>query len=182
MDLPPMKTGFNLIENTEPSNETNIGLIVLLLMAFTQNVMEVANNYCAYAGREIITPTDMIYALKYEAFNFCKRKSIDQYLNECHFEDIEEDTDSNEEDTDSEDDEEDSDITFIEADSETNKFCKDVNEINEFWENWTPTDPIEAILKKSVDASISEQLLADSNGGEDNKKPETRKEVQSDST
>ena len=180
MELPPMKTGFNPIQESGVSGNEHIGLVVLLLMVFSQNVMDNACEYCHYAGRDTVTPTDMIYALKYEAFNFCKRKSIEEYLEEASFEEIEEeDVESESED---ESDSDDNDITFLEADSDTNKFCKDVNEINEFWDNWTPTDPIEAILKKSVDASIAEQLLADSNEGEDNKEPESGEKVQSDST
>ena len=180
MEIPPMKTGFSLTNDSNVSEGEHIGLVVLLLMVFSQNVMDNACEYCSHAGRDTVTPRDMIYALKYEAFNFCKRKSMMEYLDECKLEELDDDSEDDSEDEDEAEPSE-ADITFSEADSTINKFCKDVNEINEFWDNWTPTDEIEAILKKSVDASISEQLLADSNGGEANKEPEGNKKVQSDS-
>ena len=175
MEIPPMKTGFNIVENS--SDGDHIGLVMLLLMVFSQNVMDNAYEYCTYAGRGIVTPTDIIYSLKYEAFNFCKRKSMEEYLDEANFENDEMTSENGTDDESSCSESEDGETEFSQADSKTNKFCKDMNEINEFWENWTPTDPIESILKKSVDASIAEQLLIDSNGGETNEESETRQEV-----
>ena len=162
MELPPMKTGFNPVQDN--IEESSIGETAILLIVFMQNVMNVACEYTKYSGREVVTPMDMIYSLKYEAFNFCKRGSLKEYIDNCEFEITEGSDDESIEEI----EEEDENTKFKEADSNLNKFCRDMNEINEFWDNWTPTDDIEALLKRAVDASMAEHLLNDSNGSQTN--------------
>jgi len=167
-----MKTGFsNLIE---PQKNISHEQTMILLVVFMQNALNVAAEYTQYSGREMITPTDMIYALKYEAFNFCKRKNLQEYIEDANFELCESEISDDEEGG---IEEEEIDEEFREADSDTNKFCKDVNDINHFWENWTPTDELEALLKKSVDQSIAQQLLIDSNEGSPDEEQKQREEV-----
>lgn len=150
MELPPMKTGFNPID--EPQPIVTEEEIQKLLVVFMQNAIKNASNYSQASGRDNLSSQDMIYGLKYEAFTFCKNNTLKGYL-EMYDSDDESDTSDTSDYEAIEENEE-----FCEAPDEASEMIRMMNQVNQFWSSWEPDNQIEVILKESIDKTIEMQL------------------------
>ena len=157
-----MKSGLGSVDN---SNKVDIDLenVEVLLSMFITNAIGNASKYVKMCGRNGVTKTDIAYGLKYEVFEFIKRKDImDEFTKEK--EEYQElykgDYDSEEEDEESDDD------SMIVPDDEVEEFKRipgdKINEDNkdfvekmhsyyDTWDNWVPDTPLNTILKNAID-------------------------------
>jgi len=139
-----MKTGFDNTNNylEQAITTTGTDLLNKLMVYAIQN----ACVYAKSAGRENISGTDMIIALKYEAHEFPYRKHTD----------IDDITSSDSEEEISEDESTDDDDTFTLSYS-TDPLVQKMNYYHETWDSWEPQTQIEATLKNAVNSAISEK-------------------------
>ena len=139
-----MKTGFdntnNYLEQTITSTGTN--LLNKLMVYAIQN----ACIYAKSAGRENISGTDMIIALKYEAHEFPYRNHVD----------IDDITSSDSDEEISENESTDDDDTFTLSYS-TDPLVQKMNYYHDTWGSWKPETHIEITLKNAVNSAISEK-------------------------
>ena len=129
--------------------------------------------------RNAVTKTDMLYGLQYEVFEFLQRdnlmESMAEMAQDYHEEmkknaeaeeyDEEEDDDDEIEEDEIEDDEDglivpDSEIQpFLRVDtskvkSEDKEFIDKMHQYYDNWDTWSPTTPLENILKSGIDKMI----------------------------
>ena len=152
MELPPMKTGFNTID--EPQPVVTEEEIQKLLVVFMQNAITNASKYSQASGRDNLSSQDMIYGLKYEAFTFCKNNTLKGYL-EMYDSDDASDTSDTSDASDYEAIEENEE--FSEAPDDASEMIRMMNQVNQFWSSWEPDNRIEVILKESIDKTIEMQ-------------------------
>ena len=162
-DFSFMKSGFS--SNTNNNNLTNddTNNVMALITLFSSKSIENALNYVEYCGRNGVTKDDMVYALRYEVFEFMNNNNMERDLNDI-LDDMEEE-DIMEDDGDSE--WEDIDDLVV-PDGELNPFSRitdeNVNDNNrEFiekmhtyydtWDDWEPQTPLEKILKRAINIS-----------------------------
>lgn len=152
MELPPMKTGFSLTEESQPIVTEEE--IQKLLVVFMHNAITNASNYSQASGRDNLSSQDMIYGLKYEAFTFCKNNTLKGYL-EMYNSDDASDTSDTSDASDYEAIEENEE--FSEAPDDASEMIRMMNQVNQFWSSWEPDNRIEVILKESIDKTIEMQ-------------------------
>lgn len=153
MEIPPMKTGFNPID--EPQPIVTEEEIQKLLVVFMQKAITNASSYSQASGRDNLSSQDVIYGLKYEAFTFCKNNTLKGYL-EMYNSDDASDTSDTSDASDYEAIEENEE--FCEAPDEVSEMIRMMNQVNQFWSSWEPDNQIEVILKESIDKTIEMQL------------------------
>ena len=78
-DFSFMKTGFNLVDNSNIENEQNI---ISLVTLFAKNALETATQYVTHAERTEVTVTDIKKSLMLEVFLFMKRPNVVQKTDE----------------------------------------------------------------------------------------------------
>lgn len=150
MDIPPMRTGFsNVVESQEPDPDfmarANTLLLTLIIKAF-----QGAAFYVKEANRTVVTPQDVKIALMYEAHEFWNHDDLEETVQEIETQEIEE-KDSDEEEIEFEDD--DAPFTFAESDDPKIKL---MNQYYHEWDTWVPTDPLVIALKKAIDEKFVE--------------------------
>ena len=156
-----MKTG---LQTNEPQIDDDLIVIISL---FTQNAIENAMRHVELCNRNDVTCEDMVYAMKYEVFEFFNRTNITCELSEIknELEEYYNEQDNNDDNDDYSDCEDDSNIV---SDSEIEQFQRlenfkesTINKIDkEFiekyykytdsWDDWIPETPIEKILKSAI--------------------------------
>ena len=141
-----MQTGFNNTNNYLEESITTTGTKLLnkLMVYAIQN----ACIYAKSAGRENISGTDMIIALKYEAHEFPYRNHIDDNTGS--------ESDSESDYEISADESTDDDDTFTQSYS-TDLLVQKMNYYHETWESWEPQTHIETTLKNAVNSAILEK-------------------------
>ena len=150
MEIPPMKTGFNPID--EPQPIVTEEEIQKLLVVFMQNAITNASSYSQASGRDNLSSQDVVYGLKYEAFTFCKNNTLKGYLEMYESSSESDDTSESEYDLLEENEE------FSEAPDDASEMIRMMNQVNQFWSSWEPNNQIEVILKESIDRTIEIQL------------------------
>ena len=105
-----------------------------------------AGEYMKACGRSILTGEDVQYALKYSAMNFVGRQIGTLFPEDSESE--------GEEDSESEGEVDEEEDPFIRY-SGDDKLMNDINQAVDTWNSWTPTSPIEYMLKDSVDKTYS---------------------------
>ena len=112
-----------------------------IIQPVIEGAMILAGQYCKACGRNTLTGQDVQYAMKYAAQNFVGKQIGTLFP---------EDEDEEEDESDSEElvDEEDEPFTRYSGDD---KLMNDINQANDTWDQWIPTNPTERMLKDSVD-------------------------------
>mgnify|MGYP001387005318 CR=1 FL=1 len=154
-----LKTGFSMIDGENGINDNELKMIQVILKIFQEDSLITAGKYAIGSGRTNVTSKDMQKALMYQAQNFFDQgctleERFNEYMSELNEEDEgEEGEDEGEEDEGEEDEsEEDNDEKVIEEESE--KFKQTVSTLDaiyEKWNTWEPNDPIQILIKKSID-------------------------------
>lgn len=151
-DFSFLKSGTSYTKSTLSKEELlNIGSIFMILV---QNAMKFANMYITHSHRTIVTDIDAINALKLEIMIFLERTDIlekaknivNKYKdrNSDIFQDYVEELDKLGNVID-----EDIDNTYSKSLCSCN-LCTTINNIDEKWNNWTPSTDLEQILKNNV--------------------------------
>lgn len=118
--------------------------------------MQTAMTYAQHAGRGIATPTDLRYGMRYEARHFLDRRELEAKVEETQQWLQEDDKSGSEDESDTEED--------LEEDSQEKEFtrsgcacevCSGVNQVFDSWEDWNPTDQVQAFLKASISRTES---------------------------
>ena len=113
-----------------------------------------AGEYMKACGRSILTGEDVQYALKYSAMNFVGRQIGTLFPEDSESEGEEDSESEGEEDSESEGEVDEEEDPFIRY-SGDDKLMNDINQAVDTWNSWTPTSPIEYMLKDSVDKTYS---------------------------
>lgn len=155
-----LKTGFSMIDGENGINDNELKMIQVLLKIFQEDSLITAGKYAIGCGRTNVTSKDVQKALMYQAQNFFDQgctleERFNEYMSELNEED-DEDEDESEEDDEGEDEEyegeEDDDGKVIEEESEEFKqTVSTLDAIYEKWNTWEPKDPIQILIKKSID-------------------------------
>ncbi len=107
-----------------------------------ESAFVLGGEYAKKSGRNILTGTDLEYALK-----FCARNVTGKHVGTL-FPEIQ-DGDSDTDESDSESESEEPPFTRYSGDDET---LNKVNECYDTWNDWVPLNPTEQMLKKSIDS------------------------------
>lgn len=105
-----------------------------------ESAVVLAGQYAKSSGRSVMTDMDLKYALR-----FCARNVLGKEFGTL-FPEIDSD-DSDEEEIETVDDDEEP-FTRYQGD---NELMNRVNECYDTWHEWTPTSPIEMLVKSSID-------------------------------
>ena len=137
--------------------------IEILLSLFMTNGIDNAAKYVAYCKRNGVTVMDISLGLKYEVFEFLKRKNL--------MNDIKKETEeykkfkeelSDEDSDDEEDEEENSNVVPDEEvepfsrikpeyiDDSNREFVQKMHEYYDNWDSWEPDTPFNKILKNAI--------------------------------
>jgi hypothetical protein len=171
-----MKSGQSSVKDPAKLSENEILNIECILNLFIENAVKNAAKYVQLCQRNGITKEDMCYGLRYEVFEFLKRPNIFENIEDIkktlinEYENLEngdyENTDLENEDYENADSENgDYENEFIVPDSILNNFerieDKYITNINkdfiekyhnnyDTWDKWSPSTPIEEILKNAI--------------------------------
>lgn len=139
--------------------------VLAILGVFTDDALRLSGLYCLHSGRHSVTKKDTILALKTRAYHgdsFWNRSDIQQRITEMkqilaeheheveeqHSEESESDYDEN---VDEEEMSEEDVDSFIKSEC-TCEICTTLNEIQEKWETWYPTDHLNISIKNSINS------------------------------
>ena len=157
-----LKTGFSMIDGENGINENDLKMIQVLLKIFQEDSLITAGKYAIGCGRTNVTSKDVQKALMYQAQNFFDQgcsleERFNEYMTEFNDEEEGEEEEGEEEEGEEEEGEEDesdeeNDGKVIEEESEEFKqTVSTLNAIYEKWNTWEPKDPIQVLIKKSID-------------------------------
>lgn len=177
-----LKTGHNLVEPPKKFSKQEQENIMIMLSLFSSNALINGAKYCEICGRDGVTKEDLVYGMRYEVFEFLQRDNLMESMAEMaqdyhqemkknaeaeEYDEEEDDDDEIEEDDEEEieDDEDglivpDSEIQpFTRADtskikSEDKEFIDKMHQYYDNWDTWSPTTPLENILKSGIDKMI----------------------------
>lgn len=140
-----MKSGFNnLVTQQDENFEQNI---TVLISTFASEGLKHASRYVSHhKTRKLITPEDIKRGMMLEVFIFKNRPDLVDKFDEI-LQIISQETDS---DSDEEEIEESNEESFTENDCSC-PICKCMNTIYTRWERFTPTSPLEQIIKTNID-------------------------------
>jgi hypothetical protein len=115
-----------------------------ILLPVMESSVVLAGEYAKKCNRDCLTATDLKYAMRY-----CARNLTGKHIGTL-FPDDDSDDDSGSEVEETQDEPE---FTRYQGDDE---FMLRVNEAHDTWDDWIPTNPMETILKKSIDLKTNE--------------------------
>lgn len=150
-----MQTG--LISTDVSVDETLLKKIKGIMIHFMENAITVGCRYVHAAGRDTLTSTDVLYALRYQA-----RTYLDNIENTPNIEELfdkhaesESEEDESESESESEDEseseEDECEECFTRCDDSTDPLIKDMNRYHDTWNQWVPDNHIQMLLKNAVD-------------------------------
>ena len=154
-----MQSGFG-------DNNSNINMmeeLQVMLSLFISRAMGHAARYSKICNRNGVTKEDMIYALKYEVFEFFSNPNLQNDLLEIKQECLEEEESDEYSEEESEEysedkyvvpDEEVEDFSRVDIETVDTKDKEFVNNIHNYydrWDNWEPSTPMEETLKNAIE-------------------------------
>ena len=156
--LPPMKSGFQMFDDSKDDEfmenfSTRLESILQVLM---KKAIITAAEYSTKSGRESIVGQDMIYALQYQTHEFGLQPDIEQEILAMENDSESEYESESEEEEYEDDDSIEIDEPFQRATDISDEFVNKMNAYHDGWNEWEPSDPIQKILKDSVNHTIAE--------------------------
>lgn len=155
-----MRSGIDMLEtNHDDMSKDFMRKVVSIMTVLCEESLKTAAQFAECCGRETITSSDTMMALKYESRVFWD-KDIDQRFMEHMNEERMHTYDTDEEDGEDEDDGEEGDedgeedegeyfhTTYVQGDE---VFHQAVVKICEEWHEWQPTDPVKKLLKDAIE-------------------------------
>ena len=171
-----MRTGHDLLQDPPAVDADFLRMVVSLLKVLMDTAMETAVQFATTCGRTTAVATDVRLALQYEAHEFFRRdfdaafQANLQVERQHTYTEASDGESSGSEDTgDSKCDPECEDLEDPECDSEDpedpecdpvvslgyvqgdRSFHDQVMEYARTWDEWQPSDPVQALLKRSID-------------------------------
>jgi cobalamin biosynthesis protein CobT len=166
-----MQTGFSSLPSETPKW---IQKIKGIMMHFMERAVWIGSEYANASGRDIVTSTDILYALQYQARTYLDyvtntaniESLFDKYVEESGDEesddqgsDDEESDDQGSVDEGSDDEESDDEDLFTRCDNPPNDLIKDMNMYHDTWEDWNPDNLFQQILKNAVNQTCVEKCI-----------------------
>ncbi len=157
-----LKTGFQQVEEKYVLDENYIKMIQTLLQMFQEDSLITAGKYTIGCGRRKVTAMDIKKALMFQAQHFFEQdgsfeERFHEYMNNQYSDDESgEEEESEEEESEEEESEEDENTQEISEEEqneidECKKIVNIVDDIFNKWDEWSPEDPIQNIIKKTID-------------------------------
>ena len=162
-----LRTGFDLLQtNDSELDPQTLDMISTLMTLFLDDVIATAASYTSTKGRKTVTARDVQKALKYQAQHFFNQnESLEEryitMMQELHDDEEGEEEEGEEEEEEGEEEEgeeeegeeeeEEEDMGDQEGDDIDPVLARHVDECEETWIHWNPTDPILMLLKRSID-------------------------------
>ena len=149
-----MKSGFGTSDTGSDINDELQERIRAILMTFMRKAVVMGGKYASSAGRDILTSTDLLYALQYQAHRFLDEVNSDDNIEEEFNNHLLTNTDDEEyeEDEENEEDEEcEEEPPFTRCELSDDDVINDMNHYHDNWDSWNPTDSIQIILKRAID-------------------------------
>lgn len=153
-----MKTGYLNTSSNGVTEDEKLNIISLVSL-FGAKAIEHATDYIYHCGREGITKLDLVYGMRYEAFEYMKNPNLYEEANKMKDEIIEQDDeDSDWEDIDDLILPDDKIQPFIrindsKINDENREFIDKMHTYYDQWDRWEPQTPLENILKRAIDRS-----------------------------
>ena len=145
-----LKTGFSMTNEDGGLDTSQIQMIHVLLKIFQEDSLITAGKYAIGCGRKNVSAKDVQKALMFQAQNFFEQgQSLEDRFNE-YMNNEEEEEEEGEEEGDEEGDEEGENINE-EENKEFQEVVETLNNVYEKWNTWIPDDPIQILIKKSID-------------------------------
>lgn len=111
-----------------------------ILTPVIESSMVLASHYAKTSGRDVVTQTDLEYALKYTA-----QHEVGTHIGSL-FPEVYDDSDSDE----SLEVVSDDDVTFVRY-SGDDEWCNKMNRAFDTWDTWTPSNPLEIMIRNSIE-------------------------------
>ena len=167
-----MQTGFAPVEEQSRLDSDQMLKVKCLLVAFLEKATTFAAVYTKEAGRNVVTSTDVKYAMKYLAHEFFDSPDLFDMVNEnmsayndtptmkaleAYTEVMNESTDDEADDDSSAEDGSDtssnasSEDAFTEVAQSENPLVLKMNQYHREWDSWAPTDELQQSLKNAID-------------------------------
>uniref|UniRef100_A0A6C0EIF2 Uncharacterized protein n=1 Tax=viral metagenome TaxID=1070528 RepID=A0A6C0EIF2_9ZZZZ len=158
-----MKSGSSTLIEQPKFSDDELESIEILLSLFASNAMINASNYVKYANRNGITTIDLIYALRYEVFEFFNNPTLNDDIIEMtkEYQEMLEDDDDQVEGLDDIIIPDDEIHPFKRVPNDTIgdaniegvniEFIEKMHNYFDSWETWEPTTELEVILKSGID-------------------------------
>ena len=166
--MDPSNFNFTMKTGSNNNNESNIDEktytdIMAIILTFAENSIKSADTYCNHANRKVINKKDIKLAMQWEVFMYLKRdntKKLSKHLKRI----VNYNEGNLDEETESE-----SDYEFESENNSNNKInrekieevftksecdcnvCKSMNNTDNIWNNWIPSNEIEKIFKYNID-------------------------------
>ena len=144
-----MKTGVN---GDMPPDPELILEVTSLVTAFVTNALKTAEIYVNHSERNVILAEDIKLCLRGETFSFLE-KDNSEVIDECREtikEEIRKDLEGTS-DTDSDIEYEDDEKEIFTKSKCKCDLCNFLHKVDEEWDSWNPTSPLEILLKKNID-------------------------------
>ena len=116
---------------------------IKILQPVIESTIILAGEYMKKCNRSVLTATDMEYGMKY-----CARNMVGKHVGTL-FPELQDDNSDDEYDSEEECDEDDD--PFVRYQGE-DSLMNDINTAYDTWHQWEPSNPTEAMLKKSIDS------------------------------
>ena len=139
-----MRTGFG--DAGDGLTQRYIQSMIDIVEPVVKQSIILSAEYCTASGRTMVTAQDMEYAMKY-----CTMYEVGRTT---HQEEEEEETDDEEEEEEvEEEEEEEEEEPFTRYSGNDPKFLN-INEAYDNWDVWQPRNPVEVMLKNSINSRI----------------------------
>lgn len=141
-----MRTGFDPVASPLTADQRRT--MQRLMMVFAKQAFQHAAHYAKAADRSSVTRKDVLLGMKVAAlptptYTFWGQEDLHQQLAEMEQALLEEDSDSEEE-------EEAVEVEWTAAPSSHSALVKRMNEVEEQWEQWEPTDAMGRCFKRTL--------------------------------
>ena len=153
-----MRTGFDMTAQPTAVDPNFMRVVVSIMRVLVSRVMETAIEFAQTCGRDTACGLDVKMALKYQAMTFFESEWENDYQEALreeaeHTYDTDDDTDDDDDDDagDNDDDAGDNDDASTEFVRGNADLHVNVQACVVAWSTWDPADPIQSLVKKSVD-------------------------------
>lgn len=149
-----MKTGFDLVGEEDLGEEEIMQNIGLLLILLKRDALDTARRFARSCGRDEAGSVDMFHALKFEAMTFLNKPGLKERFDELrqslYAPSSEESDESEEEEPTPDESEPDASLICV----RDFPFHRNVMQVSEVWDAWSPEEASKKILKQAVESTI----------------------------
>ena len=137
---------------SDVKTEETLETIAALLRVFTTDSIEISCKYARAKGRSTVTGNDMRNSLKYVARTFFQTEGLEKKVEQAK-QTMRDEDEQDEQDEEEEDGEEKREENDAEGDEECSRVARNVDTVVKVWDLWRPEDPVEQLIKRSIDGT-----------------------------